>query len=98
MVVGDLSSDVMESMVYPNSIGRMAITFFSSSITEADLIMGDGKSLERVGVLPDARILPTPGNLAAGRDPALAYAASLVGVKLTPGEAGKVFPIEWPSQ
>jgi C-terminal processing protease CtpA/Prc len=99
VVVGDLSSrSVMESLIYPNSIGRMAITFYSSSITEADLIMGDGKSLERVGVLPDTRILPKPGDLAAGRDPALAYAASLVGLKLTPEDAGKLFPVEWPSQ
>jgi len=99
VVVGDLSSgSVMESVVYPNSIGRMAITFYSSSITEADLIMGDGKSLERVGVMPDTRILPKPSDLAAGRDPALAYAASLVGLKLTPEEAGKLFPVEWSSQ
>src|SRR5580700_8275389 len=99
VVVGDLSSgSVMESVVCPNSIGRMAITFYSSSITEADLIMGDGKSLERVGVMPDTRILPKPSDLAAGRDPALAYAASLVGLKLTPEEAGKLFPVEWPSQ
>jgi C-terminal processing protease CtpA/Prc len=99
VVVGDLSSgSVMESVLYPNSIGRMAITFYSSSITEADLIMGDGKSLERVGVMPDTRILPKPSDLAAGRDPALAYAAGLVGVKLTPEEAGKLFPVEWPRQ
>jgi carboxyl-terminal processing protease len=99
VVVGDLSSgSVMESVLYPNSIGRMAITFYSSSITEADLIMGDGKSLERVGVMPDTRILPKPSDLAAGRDPALAYAAGLVGLKLTPEEAGKLFPVEWPRQ
>jgi carboxyl-terminal processing protease len=99
VVVGDLSSgSVMESAWHPNSIGLMAITFYSSSITEADLIMGDGKSLERVGVTPDTRILPTPRDLAAGRDPALAYAAGLVGLKVTPEEAGKLFPVEWPSE
>jgi carboxyl-terminal processing protease len=99
VVVGDLSSgSVMESRMYPHSIGAMAITFYGSSITEADLIMRDGKSLERVGVLPDTRILPTPGDLAASRDPALAYAASLIGVKVTPEEAGKLFPVEWPTE
>ena len=99
VVVGDLSSgSVMESRMYPHSIGAMAITFYGSSITEADLIMRDGKSLERVGVLPDTRILPTPGDLAASRDPALAYAASVIGVKVTPEEAGKLFPVEWPTE
>jgi C-terminal processing protease CtpA/Prc len=98
-VVGDLSSgSVMESMVYPHATGAMVITFFSSAITDANLIMGDGKSLERVGVMPDTRILPMPGDLAAGRDPALAYAAGLVGLKLTPEQAGKLFPVEWPSE
>jgi carboxyl-terminal processing protease len=98
VVLGDLSAgSVMESRLYPHSIGAMAITFYSSSITEANLMMSDGKSLEHVGVVPDTRILPTPGDLAAGRDPALAYAAGLVGLKLTSEEAGKLFPIEWPS-
>ncbi|MGA3200701.1 MAG: S41 family peptidase [Halobacteriota archaeon] len=97
MVVGDISSGkVMESEIYPHSIGRMAITFYSASITEADLIMGDGKSLEHVGVVPDVRVIPTVDDLVAGRDPALAHAAGLVGLKITPEEAGKLFPIQWP--
>jgi C-terminal processing protease CtpA/Prc len=74
----------------------MAITFYSASITEADLIMGDGKSLEHVGVVPDVRVIPTVDDLVAGRDPALAHAAGLVGLKITPEEAGKLFPIQWP--
>ena len=99
IVVGDVSSgSVMESRLYPHSMGAMVITFFSSSITEANLIMGDGKSLERAGVAPDMHILPTPGDLAVSRDPALAYAAGLVGLKLTLEEAGKLFPVEWPKE
>jgi carboxyl-terminal processing protease len=95
-VVGDLSSgSVMESKLYPHRIGSMVMTFFAASITEAGLIMSDGKNLEHVGVMPDMRILPTADDLAAGRDPALAYAAGLAGVKLTPEEAGKLFPVEW---
>jgi len=96
-VVGDLSSgSVMESHLYAHRIGMMAITFYAASITEADVIMSDGKSLEHVGVVPDVRIIPTPADLATGQDPALAYAAGLVGLELTPEEAGSLFPVLWP--
>jgi C-terminal processing protease CtpA/Prc len=56
--------------------------------------MSDGKSLENIGVTPDEVRLPTAEDLAAGRDTVLSYAASLVGVKVDPVEAGKLFPIE----
>jgi C-terminal processing protease CtpA/Prc len=96
-VVGDLSpGKVMESQLHPHSIGVTTVTYYSAAITEADFIMTDGKSLEHVGVMPDVRINPAPSDIVAGRDPVLAHAASLVGLKLTPEEAGKLFPVEWP--
>jgi len=70
--------------------------FFGASVTEWDLIMKDGKSLERNGVTPDQLILPTAQDLASGRDPVLAQAAGILGVTMTPETAGKAFPFEWP--
>jgi C-terminal processing protease CtpA/Prc len=100
VVVGDLSAGaVMESNIYPFQIGvtggNELIVFYAASITRDDLIMTDGKSLEKVGVTPDVQVLPTGADLAAGRDPALAQAAQLAGAKVDPVAAGKFFPFEW---
>lgn len=84
----------MESKAYPHELfvdGRVA---FGASITEANLIMADGKSLEHVGVEPDIAILPTAQDLATRRDPVLAKAAGLVGSNMTPEEAGSAFKDE----
>ncbi|HEX8071464.1 MAG TPA: S41 family peptidase [Pyrinomonadaceae bacterium] len=65
---------------------------YGISVTDADLIMTDGKSLERNGVAPDERLLPTPADLAALRDPVLARALELAGLKLDADKAGALFP------
>jgi C-terminal processing protease CtpA/Prc len=96
-VLGDHSSgSVMEARHYNEKLGTETMIFFGASVTEWDLIMKDGKSLERNGVTPDQLILPTAQDLASGRDPVLAQAAGILGVTMTPETAGKAFPFEWP--
>jgi C-terminal processing protease CtpA/Prc len=95
-VLGDRSSGkVMESRYYPFSQGAYTQMLYGASITEADLVMADGKSLEHTGVLPDEMLLPTAKDLAEERDPVLAKAAALAGLALDPAAAAKMFPVEW---
>lgn len=95
-VLGDRSSGaVMESRFFSHQSGIDVVAFWGVSITDADVIMTDGKSLEKLGVNADETILPTAADLAAKRDPVLARAAELVGIKLDAEKAGSLFPIEW---
>ncbi len=99
IVIGDRSAgSVMEAKRYSYQAGMGIVVFYGASITEADFIMTDGKSLEHTGVTPDEVVVPSATDLASGRDPVLAYAAGRLGVKLTPEDAGKMFPFEWPPQ
>lgn len=102
-ILGDRSAGaVRESEVFINAVkldrSGTNVTQYGAAITVADMIMTDGTSLENAGVMPDERIVPTPDDMAAGRDPVLARAAALAGVNITADEAGKVFPFEWPKE
>ncbi len=95
-VIGDRTSgSVMEAAHYTHKLGVNTVLIYGASVTEADLIMSDGRSLEHVGVTPAEVALPTAADLAAGRDPVLAHAAAILGVQLSPEDAGKMFPYEW---
>jgi C-terminal processing protease CtpA/Prc len=92
-IVGDRSSgSVMEARLYSHEVALDSKVSYAISVTDADLVMTDGKSVEHMGVEPDTKILPTDQDLANNRDPALAKAAELVGAKLSPEEAGTILP------
>jgi len=95
-IVGDRSAGaVMRAKSLSHQVGVDTVIFYSASITDADLLMKDGKSLEKLGVSPDELVLTTAADLAAQRDPVLARATELVGLKITPEKAGTLFPVEW---
>jgi C-terminal processing protease CtpA/Prc len=95
VVIGDRTAGVMQSLGFRHFLGEDSGVFYGANITNADVIMTDGKSLERVGVTPDELLLQTAADLAAGRDPVLARAAAIAGFELPPDKAGAMFPIEW---
>jgi carboxyl-terminal processing protease len=88
-LVGDRTAGaVMTARVFPHQIEGLT---YATTITVGDVRMSDGASLEKTGVEPDQIVLPTPADLAAGRDPALAEAIATAGGALTPAEAGRLF-------
>ena len=97
IVMGDHSSgSVMEARQHSEQTGTDTAVYYGASVTEWNLIMTDGKSLEHVGVTPDEVVLPSAQDLANGRDPVLAHEAASLGVQISAEDAGKAFPYEWP--
>lgn len=91
-ILGDHSSGrTMVSRIYSHAYGENPIYYYGASVTIGDSVMADGKSLEHIGVEPDRTMLPAASDIAAGRDPVLAYAAGLAGAKLSPDDAAKLF-------
>lgn len=101
-VVGDRTAgSVMEARFYPHHFPNGSYNAppdYGAEISEADILMPDGKSLERIGVIPDIKMVPTGSDLAANRDIVLSYAVHLAGGDLPPEEAGKLFPVQWPKE
>ena len=95
-VLGDRTAGkVMRSRLYPHQIGLETIVFYGVSVTDADLIMSDGTSLEGRGVSPDEVLLPAAEDLRSQKDSVLSRAATIAEGSLDPVEAGKLFPFKW---
>jgi C-terminal processing protease CtpA/Prc len=91
-VIGDLSAGaVMRSKYFSKSVGLEMVTFFGLSVTDADLVMTDGKSLERTGVTPDILMIPSALDLKNKRDVVLSTAATRAGVTIEPEKAHALF-------
>lgn len=95
-ILGDRSAGkVMRSRLYTHQIGLETVVFYGVSVTDADLIMPDGKSLEGDGVSPDEVLLPTADELRSQKDSVLSRAVATAGGTLDPVAAGKLFPFKW---
>ena len=96
-VIGDQSEGaVMEAHDFDEWFGTDSKIYYGLSITAANLIMTDGKSLENTGVTPDDKQLPSATDLADSKDPVLSHALQAAGITMDPTAAGKLFPYEWP--
>ena len=95
-VLGDVSAGaVMQSISRDFQLGTQSVVPFAVSVTNADVIMTNGKSLEHTGVIPDETVIPTGADLAATRDPVIVRALEMLGGKITPEEAGKLVKYYW---
>jgi carboxyl-terminal processing protease len=95
VVIGDRSAGaVMESIYIPHSFGLKSYVFYGLSVTIADLVMKDGARLEKTGVIPDEKIVPTALDLAKSRDPVLARGIKLLGSEISSEDAGKLFTLK----
>lgn len=93
-IVGDRTAGaVMTGIFQVHGVGvDLHQAIYATSVTQSDVLMSDGVSLEKVGVKPDELVLPTGADLAARRDPVLARAVAIAGGSLSAEDAGKLFP------
>lgn len=96
VVIGDQSAGaVMQSRGVSMEMGAESVIPYGMNMTNADVIMSDGKSLEHTGVTPQIKMLLSGADLAAKRDPVLAGSLQLFGESVTPEQAGQLFPYKW---
>jgi C-terminal processing protease CtpA/Prc len=92
LIMGDhTSGQVRESLQLRHNVFQAGSTpQYVLSVSVADLILADGKSLEGEGVTPDILMVPTQEDLADGRDPVLAEALKFLGYPMDAAQAGKL--------
>jgi len=92
-VLGDRTwGGVMRGRTYSHQVGVDRVVFYGFSISDAAVRLADGSRLEGSGMTPREILLPTAADLAAGRDPVLSRALALVGIEMSPEQAGHLFP------
>jgi carboxyl-terminal processing protease len=92
IIVGDRTAGaVVASYFLGHEVGFGRVMDYSVQVSVSDIIMSDGNRLEGIGVVPDHVVLPTAADIAARRDPQLAFALKLAGHLTTPEEAGRLF-------
>ncbi len=92
IVVGDRTAGaVVTSLGYSHTVGFGRVMHSHVQVSVMDVTMADGARLERIGVTPDHLVLHTANDLVSGDDPQLAFALGLVGHKITPYEAARLF-------
>ena len=89
-IIGDKTAGaVMLSRYRPLIAGSGDnVIAYGARVTVADVVMTDGGGLEKNGVEPDFKVVPTAEDLAAGRDPALARAVTFAGRPMDGTAAG----------
>ncbi len=90
-ILGDRTAGALrEALRYIHGAGTQSVALYGTSVTIADFILSDGKSIDGVGVPPDEMVLPSGAEMAAGADPVLARALALAGVTRTAAQAGQL--------
>ncbi len=90
LIIGDKTAgEVSVARDFEQRIGFDPAVFYGVQTTVAHLIFPDGKDLEKVGVTPDIRCIPTAADLAAKQDPCRALAVATLKAKLDKA-AGKL--------
>jgi C-terminal processing protease CtpA/Prc len=78
VVVGDMTSGtVNEGHIIQEKIGAQFIMPFAVVVTQANLVMPNGKELEGSGVTPDVKCVPTSEDLVRNADVCLDEALNL---------------------